>query len=238
MDTIFGFDLVGFDLDGTLVDSAGDLAGAVNHALSVVGRGPLALEQVKPMIGGGSRLMLQRALAATGGEEHISQLMPVMLDFYRNNIAVKTRAYPGVVDALEILRVCGVTLAIVTNKLEHLSFALLRELGLLQYFTTIIGGDTLSGKSKPDPAPIREMVRRCDARHAVFVGDSRYDVEAAHAAGLPIALYSRANALGADIAFSDYANLIPTLASLSQSSRDTGVQALVADGSPAPRRQP
>lgn len=218
MDIDFRFDLVGFDLDGTLVDSVSDLATAVNHALSLIGRRPLRLEQIQPMIGGGSRLLLQRALSATGGEDEIDQLMPAMLEFYENNIAVETRVYPGVVDALENLAGCGVPVAVVTNKLEYLTVALLSALGLLDYFAAVIGGDTLPGKSKPDPAPVREMVRRCGARCAVFVGDSRYDVEAAHGAGLPVALYSHVNNLGADVAFSDYADLFPTLALLSQRS--------------------
>jgi phosphoglycolate phosphatase len=213
---VFSFDLVGFDLDGTLVDSAGDLAAAVNHALHVAGRAPLDVERVRPMIGGGSHVMLQRALIATGGDEDLDRLLPELLDFYDAHIADLTRPCPGAVEALDDLIARGVRLAVVTNKREYFSVKLLRTLGLLDRFACVIGGDTIPGKSKPDPAPIMEMLRRCERKRAVFVGDSIYDVQAAHAAGLPVALYAPANDLGADAHFADFGELIPALAAISR----------------------
>ncbi|MBN8815192.1 MAG: HAD-IA family hydrolase [Sphingomonas sp.] len=210
----FPFDIVGFDLDGTLVDSAGDLAAAVNHALSAAGRPPFAVEQIRPMIGGGARLMLQTALRASGGDEQLDALLPVLLAYYEANIAVTTRPFPGVTAALDALAARGVTLAIVTNKRERFTDLLLGELGLTDRFACIISGDTIPGKAKPDPEPIVEMIRRCGGGRAAFVGDSRYDVEAARAAGVPVAVFGQ-DALG-DAAFGDYRHLIPKLESLAQ----------------------
>jgi len=208
----FSFDLIGFDLDGTLVDSTADLAVAVNHALGVAGRAPLTVDQVRPMIGGGSRVMLRSALLATGGDRDFDRLYPVMIDYYAAHIADTTRPFPGVVAALDDLAARGVTLAVVTSKIEARSVDLLRRLDLLDRFACVIGGDTMSAM-KPDPAPIVEMLRRCGgSRRAVFVGDSAYDIGAAHAAGLPVAIYG--STPGADATFDDYADLLPVLARL------------------------
>ena len=205
----FPFATVGFDLDGTLVDSAGDLAAAVNHALAAAGRPPLPVDRIRPMIGGGARLMLQTALKASGGDEQLDDLLRILLAHYETNIAVTTRPFPGAVAALDALAARGVALAIVTNKRERFTDLLLRELGLLDRFACVISGDTIPGKAKPDPEPIREMVRRCGGGRAAFVGDSRYDVESARAAGVPVVVYGGA-AVG-DAAFDNFAQLIPTL---------------------------
>lgn len=205
----FPFAIVGFDLDGTLVDSAGDLAAAVNHALAATGRPPFPVEAIRPMIGGGARLMLQTALKASGGDDQLDDLLPILLAYYEAHIAVTTRPFPGAVAALDSLAAYGVTLAIVTNKRQHFTDLLLRQLGLADRFTCVISGDTIPGKAKPDPAPVAEMVRRCGGGRAAFVGDSRYDVEAARTAGIPVAVYGDA-AVG-DAAFHDYRDLLVTL---------------------------
>ena len=211
----FPFALVGFDLDGTLVDSVADLAAAVNHALAEIGRAPLTIDQVRPLIGGGSRVMLQRALVATGGDEQLDDLLPGLVDFYAAHIVDQTRPYPGVVDALDALRERGVALAVVTNKREQLSIALLEALGLTDRFACVIGGDTPGLTAmKPDRAPIDLMLRQCRAAGpAAFVGDSHFDIEAARAAGIPVALFAPdgSDLPGADAAFADYRELLPTL---------------------------
>lgn len=216
----FPFGLVGFDLDGTLVDSVADLAAAVNHALAEIGRAALTIDQVRPMIGGGSGVMLQRALIATGGDERLDELLPEMLAFYAAHIVDHTRPFPGAVEALDALRKMGVALAVVTNKREHFSFALLDALGLTDRFSCIIGGDTPGLPAmKPDRAPIDLMMRKCgDARPTAFVGDSIYDVDAAHAAGVPVALFAPdgTGIPGADAMFADYRDLLPTLTRMAE----------------------
>ncbi len=214
----FPFDLVGFDLDGTLVESAGDLAAAVNHVLQSEDRPLLTVEQVHAMTGGGARLLLDRALTTTGGSERLDALMPVMLNYYADHIAVLTRPFPHVVEALDTLIARGVTLAVVTNKLEYLSIKLLKELGLFDRFACVIGGDTL-GISKPDPAPIREMIGRCAGRRAAFVGDTAYDADAARNAGIPCVLFAPnggLETLGAEATITGYDSLVTTLSEMAK----------------------
>ena len=221
--TQFLFNIVGFDLDGTLLDTSGDLAAAVNHALTSVDRPALSVEQVKPMIGGGARHMLKQGLTATGGydEAMLDTLHARLLAYYEANICVLTRPYPGVVDALDALAAKGVTLGIVTNKIERFARTVLAELGLIDRFACILGGDTLS-ESKPSPMPIHEMVRQCGGGRAAFVGDSIFDIEAGKAAGLPTIacsfgfLMQPVAELGADAVIDGYDELIPTLERLAR----------------------
>lgn len=188
----FPFDVVGFDLDGTLLDTHEDLAAAVNHALALVDRMPVPASEVRKLVGGGAKLMLERALTITGGipEAEFPRLHAELLAFYEANIAVHTRLFPGGLAMLDGLAARGVRLAVVTNKLEGLAVKLFEELALADRFFTIIGGDTLGvERRKPRPDMLDEMVRRartagCGAR-AAYVGDSSFDTGAARAAGLP-----------------------------------------------------
>lgn len=214
------FDIVGFDLDGTLLDTSGDLAAAVNHALASVGRPPLSVEEVKPMIGGGARHMLMQGMTATGGydEATLDTLHRRLLDYYEAHLSVETRPYPHALDTLDQLAAQGAKIAIVTNKMERFALAVLDDLGLRNRFACVIGGDTLGpGGSKPSPAPIQAMVERCGGGRAVFVGDSIFDVQAAQAAGLPVIacsfgfLMQPVEELGADAVIDGYEELLPTL---------------------------
>ena len=218
--TIFPFAIVGFDLDGTFIDTSGDLTAAVNDTLAFAGRPLLTIEQVKPMIGGGAKHMLSQGLDATGGCEpdEFHTLYKRMLSHYEAHIAVHSRPYPGAMDALARFDALGVKVAIVTNKFESMARKLLTELGLLDRFATLIGGDTMGkGLSKPHRAPIDEMVRRLGGGRAAFVGDSIYDIMAAKNAGIPgIAvsfgfLHQPVEELGADAIIDGYGELIPTL---------------------------
>lgn len=218
--THFPFPIVGFDLDGTLLDTSGDLAAALNHALASVDRPPLPVERVKTMIGGGARHMLAQGMAATGGctEAELDVLQRRLLDYYTANIAVLTRPFPHALDTLDRLAAMGVTLAIVTNKLEALARQVLDALALTPRFATIIGGDTMGpGNGKPSRLPIDAMVERCGGGRAAFVGDSIYDIRAAHAAGLPAVacsfgfLMQPVEELQADAIIHGFDALIPTL---------------------------
>ncbi|KTE10741.1 HAD-IA family hydrolase [Sphingopyxis sp. H115] len=217
----FPFAIVGFDLDGTLVDTLGDLAAAVNHALGLVDRAPLDEDAVRPMIGRGAQHMLEEGLRATGGvpDGAVERLYPELLSFYEAHIAVRSRPFPGVIAALDRLDALGVRTAVVTNKAEHLARLLLAELGLADRMTTIIGGDTL-GVRKPAPEPIHAMIERCGGGRSIFVGDSIYDVLAAKNAGVPSVAVSfgfldRPTAeLGADHVIDHFRELAPLLDTL------------------------
>ena len=219
----FPFAIVGFDLDGTFLDTADDLTAAVNYALGEARRPLLTVNQVRPMIGGGAKHMLAQGMAATGGyhADDLQRLFTLLLGYYESNISVHTRPFPGAIDALDALHAMGVRTAIVTNKIESFARKLLTELGLLDRFGTVIGGDTMGdGNAKPSPAPIREMIARLGGGRAAFVGDSIFDIQAAKNASIPsIAvrfgfLMQPVEELGADIIIDDYADLIPALASL------------------------
>lgn len=184
----FPFDIVGFDLDGTLLDTSGDLGMALNHALRQAGRSEVPLDQVSGLIGGGAKVMLNRALAITGGTEgaDVQAMHRDLLVYYEANIAVHTRLFPGGEAMLDGLASHGVQLALVTNKLETLARKLLEELGLTSRFATIIGGDTLGpGRAKPAPDLLHEMLDRLGGGKAVYVGDTTFDTGAAAAAGIP-----------------------------------------------------
>lgn len=216
----FPFAIVGFDLDGTLLDTSGDLTAAVNHALADAGRPLLSVEQVKPMIGGGGKHMLAQGMAATGGCEpdELERLFKLLLVYYEANIAVETRPFPGAMAVIDRLDAMGVKAAIVTNKHEAMADKVLRELGIRDRFTALIGGDTMGpGMAKPHRAPIDEMVRRGGGGRAAFVGDSIYDILAAKNAGLPSVavsfgfLMQPVEELEADAVIDHFDELIPTL---------------------------
>lgn len=219
----FPFAMVGFDLDGTLVDTQGDLGVAVNHALSLIGRPGVSPEATRRLIGGGSRRMLQRALEETGGalpDAEFDALYPELIAYYAANIAEHSRPYEGCLYALDTLVGLGCSLAVVTNKPEALSLKLLDELGMLPRFACVIGGDTLP-RAKPHPDTIEEAVIR-SARSGRFamVGDSSFDVLAAKAAGVPSVVLdfgyndAPAHELGADAVISHYAELLGVLEKL------------------------
>lgn len=219
-DPNFPFQIVGFDLDGTLLDTSGDLTAAVNHALASVGRPLLTVDAVRPMIGGGSRHMLAQGMAATGGcsDSELDVLQRRLLDYYEANIAVETRPFPHAIEAMDELAARGVRLGIVTNKNERLAREVLNQLDLTGRFDAILGGDTLaSGKRKPAPDPIIDMVERCGGGRAAFIGDTIYDTRAAKAAGIPSVavsfgfLQQPVEELDADAVIDSYAELIPAL---------------------------
>ena len=217
----FPFDIVGFDLDGTLLDTSRDLAAALNHALAIDGRPALDVAQVVPMIGGGARRMLAHGLAATcgGSDAALDLLFPLLLDFYRDHIARFTLPYPGLIASLDALQARGVRLAVCTNKAEPLAIKLLDELSMSDRFAAVIGGSP-DRPAKPSAAPIHEMIARAGGGRAAFVGDSHFDVDAARNAGIPSVAVSfgfpggPVADLSADAVIDHYDELIPALEGL------------------------
>lgn len=218
--TMHRFATIGFDLDGTLLDTSGDLGAAVNHALSLIERPPVPREAVMGLIGGGARLMLDRALALTGGKDGVDQdhLFAQLLAFYEANIAVHTELYPGAADMLDALDASGTKIAVVTNKREPMARKLFDELGLTRRFACIIGAGTYP--LKPAPDALHAMVAQCGGGAAAFVGDTTFDTGAARAAGLPSVAVSfgfcdaAPHQLGADAVIDHFDGLIPVLATL------------------------
>ncbi len=218
-----------FDLDGTLIDSAEDLCVALNRLLAEEGLRPLALAEVVPMIGDGAAKLVERALAAAGGKPFAGALPALTRRFlahYEPHAAERTRAIPGAAEALAALAARGLALAICTNKPEQATRRILAALDLERHFAAVIGGDSVPGRPKPDPAMVLAAVDRLGvaAHEAVMVGDARNDVLAARAAGLPVLLrrggYTGVPAedLDADAVFEDFAELAAAIAALPQAA--------------------
>ena len=219
------FDIVGFDLDGTLVDSSIELSASLNHALRSAGRAEIAPAQVKSLVGMGARAMLEMALEQSGGHDRdlVKHLTALLVDHYEANLGSACPLYPSLLSVLDELQARGVKLAVVTNKYEHLAVKLLGNIGLLERFETVIGGDSLP-ECKPSPMPIKEMIQRCGGGRAVFVGDASPDIDAAKSAFIPSVAVTfgfrpdSARALGADGVLDHYDALIPTLEKIAAGS--------------------
>jgi phosphoglycolate phosphatase len=226
------FDAIGFDLDGTLLDTFRDLGAAVNHALVLGGFEAVSVESSKDLIGGGAKIMLARAVEAQGGlpDAEFKRLYKAMLSYYEDHNAVHTAPYPGVREALAELAEQGVRMAVVTNKFESFARSVLTQLDLIGAFEIVIGGDSM-GKgaggqflAKPHPAPVLAARAATGAGRFVFIGDSTYDARAAHAAEVPFvaAAYGYCDAdphrMGAGAVIDSFGALIPALAGLTPSA--------------------
>lgn len=209
-----------FDLDGTIADTAGDLIDAANAALAGEGFGPAPAEAIRKGVGYGAKSMLESALAASSRQaspEQMELLGKKLVAHYEENIAAKTRLFPGFFEVAEILRGAGAKLALCTNKREHLTQRLLAALEIGALFDAVAGGDTFPFH-KPDPRHVSEAVRLAGGAlsSAVMVGDSEADVAAARGAGIPVIAagfgYAATPAwkLGADAVMNSFEEL-PTL---------------------------
>lgn len=211
--------LVMFDLDGTLIDSVPDLAEAVDRMLAELGRPSAGMEKVRDWVGNGARVLVRRALAddidhAGVSETQTEEALARFLDIYADCHNL-TALYPGVHELLEALSTAAVELAVVTNKPERFVAPLLEQVGLGGYFRWIIGGDTLP-QQKPDPAALLQVMRLADvtAAQSLFVGDSRNDVLAARAAGVPCVAVSYGYNHGRPIAEEEPSLVVDSLAEL------------------------
>jgi phosphoglycolate phosphatase len=179
-----------FDLDGTLVDTAPDLIETLNFTLARNGLPAVPYDEARPMIGGGARGMIERALKTEGRDysaASVDRLYEPFVAHYAEHIADRSRAFPHVEGALDRLAAEGHRLAVCTNKLERLSRQLLEKLDMDRRFNAICGQDTF-GIQKPDPEIFRATVLRAGGNpvHAIMVGDSITDVRTARAAKVPI----------------------------------------------------
>lgn len=174
-----------FDLDGTLVDSRGDLAAAVDAVRRDLGLAPLAPGAIEAMVGEGARLLVERALGGERGPEAIEPALAAFFGHYDRLCLRTTRAFPGVGEALSALASLR-PLAVLTNKPERFAVRILAALDLARHFQLVVGGDTLPVR-KPDPATLRHVAEqlRLPPSACLLVGDSRIDAETAARAGAP-----------------------------------------------------
>ena len=179
-----------FDLDGTLAETAGDLVGTLNAILAQEGLKTLDLAQARDMIGAGAKALIRRGFEAAGeslDDDRLQVLFVAFLDHYGRHLCDHSHLFPGVTEALDALSARGFRLAVCTNKVESHAVELLGLLGVAGRFSAICGRDTFP-HFKPDPRHITLTIERAggDPARAVMVGDSRADIDAAKAAGIPV----------------------------------------------------
>lgn len=183
-----------FDLDGTLVDTAPDLAGAMNAVLIARGRPPVPPAEVRHMVGRGARALIERGFEVTGGPVEpaaIDAHFDHFIAYYGEHVADASVPFPHVRDVLTRLKAAGHRLGVCTNKPEALAVSLLEALGLKGFFGAVLGADTLDVK-KPHPRHLSETVKRIggEMSRAVMIGDSEVDAETARNAGVPSVIFT------------------------------------------------
>jgi len=178
-------ELVLFDLDGTLADTAPDLAAAVNRQRIERGLGPLPLDQLRPMASHGARGLIGRALGLSPGDAGYEEARLQFLSYYERALCVDTRLFAGMAETLEGLEADGRRWGVVTNKAARFTNPLMEQLGLHRRAACVVSGDT-TPHAKPHPAPLLHALQACGAMaaRAVYVGDDRRDIEAGRAASL------------------------------------------------------
>ena len=177
-----------FDLDGTLVDSAPDIAASANALLAQHGHAPLPLGEVRSMIGNGVGKLVQRAFAARGTmlvDGGLAAVVEQMMEIYAGRLTNETVPMPGAPAAIRLCRALGAGTGVVTNKPETFSRTIIEAFGWLSDTDVIVGGDTGPAR-KPAPDMLLFALHRLDVAigSAVMVGDSPADIEAARAAGV------------------------------------------------------
>lgn len=215
-----------FDLDGTLIDSAPDLALAINHMLTTLGRETFSDDLIRSWVGNGAQVIVKRGLSGKADyDENIDpalfeKALAIFLTFYAENLCVDTVTYPNVRSSLKILKAQGYRLVIVTNKPFDLVEPILEGLQLDGLFELCLGGDSLAER-KPSPLPLLHVCEQLDVTPAqcVMVGDSKNDILAANAANMESIGLTYGYNYGEDIAehgpnlvCSDFADIIAPFA--------------------------
>ena len=180
-----------FDLDGTLVDSAPDLANAINGMLKTIGREQFPLETNRSWVGNGAQVLVERALSADNkissnlDVKLVGDALITFLAIYRDNVCVDSVLYPEVSATLKELQSRHYRLAIVTNKPLEFVAPILQQLGLENIFERVLGGDSLARK-KPDPMPLNYLCEQLAVAPAqcLMIGDSKNDIFAAKNANM------------------------------------------------------
>ena len=205
------------DLDGTLLDTAPDLADAAEAMLVELGMPVVPLDEIKTYIGNGVSRLVKRALTRDMQAEPDVALLEKALAIYQKHygahVSRKSRPFPGVEDGLRTMKAAGFRLACITNKAGQFTVPLLKDTGLFDAFELILSGDTLP-RRKPDPLP---LLYACDVfgvapAELLLIGDSLNDTQAARAAGCPVFCVPYGYNRGRPVAELDLDAVVPTLA--------------------------
>lgn len=187
-----------FDLDGTLADTAPDLAYALNRVLESEGHAPLPYERIRPVVSHGSQALIRIGFGIGEESPDFDRLRRRLLDIYQRHLARETRLFPGMEELLTTIEAQGMNWGVVTNKPGWLTEPLLAALGVRERAACVVSGDTLDER-KPHPAPMLHACRLAgsDAPECLYIGDAKRDIAAGRAAGMHtlVALFGY---LGAD----------------------------------------
>lgn len=206
-----------WDLDGTIIDSAPDLAAALNSLLEEHGKTPISEANVRQMIGNGVAKLIERGFAESGvtvGSAELQSLQPRFMSIYTPRASQLSELYPGAQSAIQAFHESGVAQAVCTNKPESVSREILNDMNLAQYFGLVVGGDSLEHR-KPHPLPLQACLNALGTSvdSTLMIGDSAVDAETARAVGTTVGLVTHGYArepietLGADFLISDLATL-------------------------------
>jgi len=174
-----------FDLDGTLLDTAPDLADALNTVLLENQRSPLPLEDIRPVVSHGGIALIELGFNLDSSDPAFGPLRQRLLEVYRDNVSRRTQPFPGIADLLDNLEQRGLNWGIVTNKPGWLTEPLLKDLDLFDRAACVVSGDTLDER-KPHPAPMLHACELANSRpeQCVYIGDAQRDIEAGNNAGM------------------------------------------------------
>lgn len=174
-----------FDLDGTLLDTAPDLAYALNEVLKQDSRPALKLDELRPLVSHGARALIEYAYRLRPGDEGYEERRQRLLEFYRNSLARETRPFPGIPELLDAIEARAMNWGVVTNKPSGLTEPLLDALLLLERAACVVSGDTIA-HSKPHPAPMLLACERAGSHvtECLYIGDALRDIEAGRNAGM------------------------------------------------------
>ena len=186
-----------FDLDGTLVDTAPDLLSAHNYVMKKFGYNTKSIDEIKDILGKGAAFMLGRSIWGSARKELSSisnqkikdKMIKEFLDFYGKNIVVKSKLVKGVYEFLKWAKSNNISMAVCTNKQEHLAVSLLKEIKIYDFFDYVSGRNTFD-YCKPDPKHLTSTIEimNGDIKKSLMIGDSENDADAAKAAGIPMIL--------------------------------------------------
>jgi len=186
-----------FDLDGTLVDTAPDLMNAHNHVMQKFGYETKSTDEIRNLVGKGAASMIGRSLwnqarkelKKIDDEKIKSKMVDEFIDYYGKNIAVESKLLPGVLEFLKWCKKNNISMAVCTNKTEHLAVDLLKQINVYDYFEYVAGYNTFD-YCKPDPRHLTNVIEiiQGELKKSIMIGDSETDSESAKAAGLPFIL--------------------------------------------------
>ena len=186
-----------FDLDGTLVDTAPDLMAAHNHVMKKFGYSTKSVDEIRNLVGKGAAVLIGRSIWGAAKKEFSkitdekiqNEMVKEFIDFYGKNLVIESKLIKGVQEFLDWAKSKDISMAVCTNKQEHLAIDLLKKINIYHYFEYVAGGNTFD-YCKPDPRHLTSVVEilQGDVKRTIMVGDSETDADSAKAANIPFIL--------------------------------------------------